>query len=105
MKKLHGFIQSGMIFIGDPAYMAGDLSQPGSETIVDLTNPFYNWPQFTKDNGRTDVNLTFPGAISDDSEGRGVVAQTNIAGGSYVVEKDFCPETGKLKQIRIVFAE
>lgn len=102
--KLKGFIQSGIIFIGDPSYMAGDLSQPGSEDIVDPINPFKNWGVFTEGLKGEDVNMGFPGAIEDNSIGRGIVIQTGLLNGQYEIVKEY-DSAGKLSQIVIKIRE
>ncbi len=99
-QTLKGFIQSGIIFIGDPVYMSGDLSQPGSETLVDPANPFKNWGAFTHSYGDADANMPFPGASEPDANGRGIVVQTGMQSGQYELTKKYDKE-GKLSQLVI----
>lgn len=103
-KKLKGFIQSGIIFIGDPVYMSGDLSQPGSEDVVDPANPFKNWGRFTDSIGDTDVNMPFPGASEPTATGRGIIIQTGLLSGQYEIVKEY-DENGKLSQLVIKINE
>lgn len=100
---LKGVMQSGILFIGDPTYMQGDLSKPGSEALECPENPFYNWGRFTNSLNYKDTSLPFPGAIEEDSTGRGVVLYTNIQEGQYEIKKKICKETGKLLQVTIKF--
>lgn len=104
-KKLKGFLQSGILFIGDPVYMSGDLSQPGSEAIESPENPFLNWGKFTDSLGSEDASLPFPGAIDDStSAGRGIAVQTHRLSGRFEIEKTF-DENGKLSQLLVKFYE
>jgi hypothetical protein len=100
MKKLKGFLQSGIIFIGDPAYMSGD-TRPEVKLPEELLNPFVNWDKFTEAIGTEDTNLPFPGAF-ENSTGRGCAVHTGRLSGGYEVVKEF-DEQGKLLQIRVVF--
>lgn len=102
---LKGFLQSGILFIGDPVYMSGDLSQPGSELLESRENPFLNWGRFTDGLGDKDVSLPFPGAIEEGSTGRGIAVQTNHLSGRFEIKKKLCPKTGKLLQIVVKFYE
>lgn len=99
--KLKGFLQSGIIYIGDPAYMSGD-TRPEARLPEEELNPFINWDKFTESIGTEDANLPFPGAINENSSGRGCAVHTGHLSGSYEVVKEF-DEAGKLLQIRIVF--
>lgn len=102
---LKGFLQSGIIFIGDPVYMSGDLSQPGSEALESPENPFLNWGKFTDSLGSEDASLPFPGAIDDStSAGRGIAVQTHRLSGRFEIEKTF-DENGKLSQLLVKFYE
>lgn len=104
-KPLKGFLQSGILFIGDPSYMAGDLSQPGSELLESRDNPFLNWGKFTDSLGDQDISLPFPGAIDDStSSGRGIAVQTNRLSGRFELSKKF-DASGKLLQIVVKFYE
>lgn len=104
-QPLKGFLQSGILFIGDPSYMAGDLSQPGSEVIESRENPFLNWGKFTDSLGSEDMSLPFPDAIEEGSTGRGIAVQTNYLSGRFEIKKKLCPKTGKLLQIVVKFFE
>jgi hypothetical protein len=95
MKKLKGSLTSGILFIGDPAYMAADMSPPGAHEIVDPSNPFRNWDSFVADFPEEGKALEFPGSSET---GRGVAIQTHRITGQYELEHVF-DETGKLKQI------
>lgn len=84
-KQLKGFIQSGMLFIGDPGYMAGDMSQPGAEELSFPHNPFYNFNDFTDRFADQDTNLGFN---HPHNEGKGVVLANHIPlNGKYEVKK------------------
>jgi len=95
MNKLTGFIQSGIIFIGDPVYMSGDIR----DTEIDLYNPFKNWDVFTQALDGKDATMAFPGSSEGDS-GRGVAVQTGLINGKYEITKEF-DEAGALSQILI----
>ncbi len=97
-----GFIQSGILFIGDPVYMSGSLATPGSEAAIDPLNPFLNWGMFTDSLNDQDLSLPFPGAIEEGSTGRGIAVQTNRLSGSYTLQKKF-DEAGKLLEIKVKF--
>jgi hypothetical protein len=99
-EKLKGFLQSGIIFIGDPVYMAGD-SREGADNS--LCNPFQNWDGFIANYGSGDANLPFPGAFND-AYGRGIAVQTNRLSGKYELVKEL-DEHGRVREIRIVFSE
>ena len=101
---LKGFLQSGILFIGDPSYMAGDLSQPGSEHAESRENPFLNWDKFTHSLNDQDQSLPFPGAIQDNSDGRGIAIHTNYLSGRFEVKKKF-DKDGKLLEIKVKFYE
>ena len=98
MKKLKGFIQSGTLFVGDPSYMAGDMSHPGAELKEVAENPFYNWDKFSYQMENRDYVLPFTG--STDVDGRGVVVQLNQINGVYEIEK-IEDSQGKLVELRI----
>lgn len=120
MKKLKGYLQSGILFIGDPQYMSGPVEY---ETVpvgrvsgnsltpavaVDVTpedpyNPFRSWDRFADKLGTEDKALPFPGA-SVESDGRGVAVQTNRMSGQYEVER-IEDTTGKLLELRIIFKD
>jgi hypothetical protein len=99
MKKLKGFLQSGILFIGDPCFMAGDMSPPGAHEIVDPTNPFFNWDRFTETMEEDGVNLPFP---NSSNEGRGVAVQTHKLSAQYEIIQEI-DQLGNLKEIRIIF--
>lgn len=95
--KLHGYLQSGILFIGDPVYMSGD-SREGADNSQ--CNPFQSWDEFTHGLSGQDANLGFPGAFGDKPEGRGCAIQTGLVNGKYELEKHF-DETGALSHIII----
>jgi hypothetical protein len=97
--KLKGFIQSGIIFIGDPVYMSGDKRD--GPIPADPTNPFKDWDAFAEGLGSQDHNLPLPGAFEPDSHGRGCAIQTGLLNGKYEVEVVRCPTSGDLSQIVI----
>ena len=118
MKKLKGFIQSGIIFIGDPSYMSGPVEyaavapanmSKNQLTAAQLTvvtpdgphNPFRKFEQFAATLGEEDKNLTFSGTTD---EGMGVAIQTNRISGQYEVER-IEDEHGKLLELRIKFKD
>lgn len=98
--KLKGFVQSGIIFVGDPVYMAGDIREGADNS---LCNPFQDWDSFTHTLEGKDANLPFPGAFND-AYGRGVAVQTNRLGGKYEIVKEL-DELGRVKELRIIFHE
>lgn len=102
---LRGIINTGTIFIGDTGYFAAN-SQDYHEGIIedDPTNPFKDWDKFHASH-QNDCALELPGSFNGDLPGRGVVIQTNMLSGSYSVEKEECPNTGKLLSIKVVFRE
>lgn len=105
-KKLHGLVNSGIMFIGDPSYMAGDLSQSidGGFTIPqDPLNPFKDFDAFKATLDYGDVNLELPGLLY--SEGRGIAVQTHRFGGAYEVKKKVCKVTGKVLELKIIFRD
>jgi hypothetical protein len=118
VKKLKGFIQSGIIFIGDPSYMSGPVeytvtvpggmknkeltaAQPVVITPDDPHNPFRKFEQFTASLGEQDKNLTFYGTPD---EGMGVAVQTNRISGQYEIER-IEDAWGKLLELRIKFKD
>jgi len=119
-KKLKGYIQSGILFIGDPQYMSGPAEyvtktvgmlngrelSPGY--AVDITpedpyNPFRRWDDFRSKVGEDDLSLPFPGAYTA-SDGRGVAVNTHRVDSQYEIEKHF-DDSGKLLEIRIKFRD
>lgn len=102
---LNGFLQSGILFIGDPVYMSGNLSAPGSEALESLENPFLNWGKFTDSLNDQDASLPFPGAINPEtSSGRGIAVQTNHLSGKFTITKKY-DKGGKLLQLVVKFHE
>lgn len=103
--KLTGNIHTGALFIGDAGYFA-DNPQNYEAGIVkhDPTNPFKDWDKFTATT-ENDCTVDLPGSFNGDLPGRGVVIQTNMLGGSYSVEKEVCPSSGKLLSVKVVFHE
>jgi hypothetical protein len=102
---LKGQITTGTIFIGDAGFFA-DNPQKYPEGIIpnDPTNPFKDWDKFSATH-ENDCNLDLPGSFNGDLPGRGVVIQTNMLNGSYSVEKENCPMTGKLLSIKVIFRD
>lgn len=102
---LKGFIQSGVLFIGDAGYMAGNPQDyPEGIVPVDLTNPFKDFDTYLAQN-QADHNLELPGSFNGDLMGRGVAVHTNILSGQYTITKKLCKETGKLLEIKVKFRE
>lgn len=101
---LKGFIQSGVIFIGDAGYMAGDNSQSAEPIQPDPLNPFKDMDRYLGQN-QQDHNLELPGSFNGDLPGRGVAIHTNMFGGSYTVTKRICKTTGKLLEVKVKFKE
>lgn len=106
-KTLRGNLPSGSIFIGDPLYFAGDMSQPGAEedAAKDSTNPFKNWNNFNAFDNAQEVNLPVPFSIFEGTVGRGCVIQTPYVEGKFQLKKKLCKETGKVLEIRIIFKD
>lgn len=119
MKKLKGFIQSGILFIGDPSYMSGPVEYaavvpgdklPGRElapavpvaiTPDDPYNPFRKFDNFTATLQEEDQNLKF---YNTPDEGMGVAVQTNRISGQYEIER-IEDTNGKLLELRIKFKD
>lgn len=101
MKNLKGFLQSGIIFVGDPVYFSGD-SREGADNSQ--CNPFLNWDNFTASIEGQDVNMTFPGSFNNSTTGRGCVVQTGRITGQYEVVKEY-DSAGNLSQIVIKFKD
>ena len=99
--SLEGYIGSGLIFIGDPGYMAGDLSEKGSEAILDPYNPFRDFENFLDQLGETDKNMLFP---DSDQKGRGVVLHTNRITGKFSIQKEY-DESGRLRRVIMDFKD
>lgn len=91
---------SGLLFIGDPRHLAGTLSEPGSEKLVDPVNPFKNFPLFLAKSNQEDYNVPMPDSL-DTVKGGGIVIQTYLPECKYKVEKII--ENGKLKELRVIF--
>lgn len=104
--KLQGYIQSGMLFIGDPIYMGANPQEfPEGVIQADPTNPFKDFNDFTEKNMGQDQNLELPDSYRDNPIGRGSVVQVNILNGRYEVSKKFDKKTGKLKSITVKLYE
>lgn len=118
-KKLKGYLQSGVLFIGDPQYMSGPVEYgtvpvgklSGRELTpaiaVDITpedpyNPFRSWDRFAHKLGEKDASLPFIGA-SEDSDGRGVAINTNRSGQYEITRLE--DADGKLLELRITFKD
>lgn len=99
MNKLKGFLQSGVIFVGDPVYMSGSTRE---EVAPDPHNPFRNWDVFSQELDGQDLNLTLPGAYNDGSTGRGCALQVGRLSGQYEIVKEY-DEQGRVSQIIIKF--
>lgn len=102
-QQLEGLVQSGILFIGDPLYMSGDMNKPGAEedAAQDITNPFKNFGAFTEQNAGQDHNLLLPDSYRDNPIGRGVVLQLQQLGGRYTVKKKVDKKTGLVTAITI----
>jgi hypothetical protein len=100
---LKGYICSGLLFIGDPGYLAGDLNDPavladrGRTTRKD--NPFYDYEYFTHSLDNQDKSLSFNGGF-ETNEGMGVALQLSSQTGKYVVTKEL-DEEGRVINIHI----
>jgi hypothetical protein len=102
-----GIIQSGVLFIGDPIYMSGDMNQPGAEedAAKDKTNPFKNFGEFLpKLDGKEFHNLELPDSYRDNPIGRGCAVQLQQHGGKFQIKKKY-DKAGKLKAITIKLFE
>ena len=104
-KQLKGIINSGSIFIGDARFFSGD-PQNYPEGIIenDPTNPFKDWDNVAA-TYEEDVNVDLPGSFNGDLPGRGVVIQTNMMSGSYIVKKYVDKVTGRLKKVTLTFKD
>lgn len=120
-KKLKGYLQSGILFIGDPQYMSGPTeygtvpvggrmssSQLTQAVAIDITpedpyNPFRSWDRFAAKLGEQDKALPFPGA-SEESDGRGIAVQTNRMSGQYEIER-IEDGKGRLLELRVTFKD
>lgn len=102
---LRGIVNTGMIFIGDAGFFADD-PQKHDEGIIenDPTNPFKDWDRFRATH-ENDCALDLPGSFNGDLPGRGVVIQTHMMGGTYAIEKEVCPSSGKLLSLKVVFRD
>lgn len=101
---LTGFIQTGTIFIGDIGYMAANSQDYPEGIPADPTNPFKDLDTFLASTP-TDTNLELPGSFNGDLPGRGVIVQTNMLNGKYIVTKKLDKETGKLLEVKVRFHE
>lgn len=105
-QELEGFIQSGMLFIGDPQYMAANPQDFNAGLIPeDGTNPFKDFNQFTEKNAGLDENLLIPDSYRDNPIGRGCIVQLQQLGGKYTVKKKVDKATGKVTAITIKLYE
>lgn len=106
-QPLEGFIQSGVLFIGDPLYMSGDMSQPDAEENADKdqTNPFKNWGKFSDELAGLDKNLELPDSYRDNPIGRGCIVQLQQHGGKFQIKKKLDKVTGKVIAITIKLYE
>lgn len=105
-QALEGYIQSGMLFIGDPIYMGANPQFFEFGVIPeDSTNPFKDFNQFTEKNGGLDQNLELPDSYRDNPIGRGCVVQTQLLSGTYEIKKKIDKATGKVKSITIKLKE
>ena len=100
--QLKGNIHSGVLFIGDIGYMAGDLSQV-IEITPDPLNPFKDPDTFLA-KYPTDSNLELPGTVQG-LTGPGTIIHTNMFNGSYMVKKKVDKVTGKIKSITVTFKD
>lgn len=104
-QPLHGFIQSGVIFIGDAGYMADNPQNHENGVIpVDPTNPFRDLDKYLGEH-QNDHTLELPGSFQGDLLGRGVAVHTNMFSGKYTVTKKICKVTGKLLELKVKFSE
>jgi hypothetical protein len=101
---LKGFLQTGTIFIGDVGYMADGNHHSAEPIAPDPLNPFKDLDTFLAET-TGDKNIDLPGSYNGDLPGRGVVIQTNMFSGKYVVTKRICKVTGKLLEIKVKFHE
>jgi hypothetical protein len=105
-QQLEGFIQSGMLFIGDPQYMAANPQDfEGGVIPEDGTNPFKDFNTFSEKNYGQDVNLHLPDSYRDNPIGRGCVVQLQQLSGKYQIKKRIDKKTGKVKAITIKLYE
>lgn len=111
-QKLKGFLQSGILFIGDPVSMSGpsNYQSDGKGGQIDITpedphNPFRRWDSFTSSLNNMDVNMVYPEAQDPQATGRGIVIQTNMLSGQYEVKKKICKTTGKLLELKVIFRD
>lgn len=98
---LEGYIGSGLIFIGDPGHLSGDLADKGSIAIYDPYNPFRDFDDFLDKLGDRDANLMFP---DSDQHGRGVILRVNRLSGKFKVEKEL-DASGKVSKISIIVSD
>lgn len=105
-QELEGYIQSGMLFIGDPIYMGANPQDfPDGVIPTDSTNPFKDFGEFTEQNAGLDQNLHLPDSYRDDPIGRGCVVQLQQLNGKYQIKKKIDKVTGKVKSITIKLYE
>lgn len=105
-QQLEGYIQSGMLFIGDPIYMGANPQDfEGGIVPSDSTNPFKDFDTFTSQNAGLDQNLELPDSYRDNPIGRGCVVQVQQLSGTYIIKKKIDKATGKIKSITIKLNE
>lgn len=105
-QELEGFIQSGMLFIGDPQYMGANPQDfEGGIIPSDASNPFKDFNTFSEENSGLDQNLLLPDSYRDNPIGRGCVVQLQQLGGKYQIKKKVDKVTGKVKSITIKLYE
>ena len=90
-KPLRGFISTGILYIGDPGNLAGNLNDPsvledrGRVTRAD--NPFFDYEYFLHTLDNKDKNLAFSGG-NPNNDGMGVAIQLNNVTGKYIITKE-----------------
>lgn len=105
--QLSGNIQSGVIFIGDCQFFAGspqlELDPKTGQTIdvtpIDPLNPFNTLDRTFDIVGDTETNLE----IAPFLPGRGVLLNTHLQGGRFIVKKKM--KNGKLVGYNILIQE
>lgn len=99
---LRGDIGSGMLFIGDPCYLAGDLSKKGSEAVYDPYRPFEDFEVLVDMVEGKDSMMNYSGS---DQVGRGVFVNLSAPSGRYNVKKKIDKESGKVTEITITIKD
>lgn len=106
-EPLHGMISSGVIFIGDAQFFAGspvlELDPASGEvkdvTPVDPQNPFNTVDRTLAIVGDTEANVE----LGPHLPGRGVLINTHLQGGKYIVKKKM--KAGKLVGFSILLKD